>query len=366
MDKFSAMQAFIRVVEAGTFTKAADSMALPKPRVTRLIQMLETELQTKLLNRTTRRVTVTADGAAYFERAVRVLSELEELESSMTHARANPRGRLKVDSSAAVAIPILIPALPDFHARYPDIKLELGVSDRPVDLLSENVDCVLRGGELTDQSLVARRIGEAHLVTCATPAYLKRHGVPKHPHDLDDPDGGHTLVKYFSPRTGRLYPFVYFRGRRNHRGPGHHQIALDDAGRASSPPALAGLGVMHALTFLVQDHISKGALEPLLLDWSSASIPLHVVYPPNRHLSNKVRVFVDWVAELFANHDLIQRKSTFPRTQARVRQAACRAQPIRFCSSGGLAEAWRKASTPAESFKPAFFTSLSSTLASGV
>jgi DNA-binding transcriptional LysR family regulator len=312
MDKFSAMQAFIRVVEAGTFTKAADSMALPKPRVTRLIQMLETELQTKLLNRTTRRVTVTADGAAYYERAVRVMSEMDELESSMTHARANPRGRLKVDSSAAVAIPILIPALPDFHARYPDIKLELGVSDRPVDLLSENVDCVLRGGELTEQSLVARRLGEAHLVTCASPAYLKHHGVPTHPQELDDPDGSHTLVKYFSPRTGRLYPFVYSRQGETIEVEGTHQLALDDAG-AIVAAGLAGLGIMHALTFLVQDHISQGALEPLLLDWSSAAIPLHVVYPPNRHLSNKVRVFVDWVAELFANHDLIQRKSTFPR-----------------------------------------------------
>ena len=313
MDKFSAMQAFIRVVEAGTFTKAADSMALPKPRVTRLIQMLETELQTRLLNRTTRRVTVTSEGAAYYERAVRVLSELDELESGMTHARANPRGRLKVDSSAAVALPILIPALPDFHARYPDIKLELGVSDRPVDLLSDNVDCVLRGGQLTEQSLVARKIGEAQLVLCATPDYLKHHGVPKHPHDLDDPDNGHTLVKYFSPRTGRLYPFEFKRNGETIEVQGSHQIALDDSG-AIVAAGLAGLGVMHALTFLVQDHISKGTLEPLLLDWASDPIPLHVVYPPNRHLSNKVRVFVDWVAELFANHDLIQRKSSYPKS----------------------------------------------------
>ena len=315
MDKFSAMQAFIRVVEAGTFTKAADSMALPKPRVTRLIQMLETDLQTKLLNRTTRRVTVTADGAAYYERAVRVMGEMDELESSMSHARANPRGRLKVDSSAAVAIPILIPALPDFHAKYPDIRLELGVSDRPVDLLSENVDCVLRGGELTDQSLVARRIGEASLITCATPAYLQRQGVPRHPLDLDDPETGHRLIKYFSPRTGRPYPFTYARQGEKVEVDGFHQIALDDAA-AIVAAGLAGLGVMQALTFLVQQHISSGALEPLLLDWSSDIIPLHVVYPPNRHLSNKVRVFVDWVAELFAGHDLVQRKSSFPRRAA--------------------------------------------------
>ena len=312
MDKFSAMQAFIRVVEAGTFTKAADSMALPKPKVTRLIQTLETELQTKLLNRTTRRVTVTADGAAYYERAVRVMTEMEELETSMSHARANPRGRLKVDCSAAVAVPILIPALPDFLERYPDIKLELGVSDRMVDLLTDNIDCVLRGGELTEQSLVARRIGEAYLETCAAPSYLERHGAPQHPHDLDDPETGHRLVKYFSPRTGRLYPFVYTRAGETIEVTGSHQIALDDAA-AIVAAGVVGLGVVHALSFLVQDHIAEGRLEPLMLDWSSLPIPLHVVYPPNRHLSNKVRVFVDWVAALFANHDLVQRKSTFPR-----------------------------------------------------
>ncbi len=315
MDKFSAMQAFIRVVEAGNFTKAADTMGLPKPRVTRLIQMLETELQTKLLNRTTRRVTVTADGAAYYERVVRVMADVDELESSMTHARANPRGRLRVDAPASVAIPILIPALPDFMARYPGIKLELGVSDRLVDLLGENVDCVLRGGVLTDQSLVARRIGEGHLVTCATPAYLKRHGIPRHPQDLDDPKAGHTLIRYFSPRSGGPAPFVYSRKGEQVEVHGSHHIALDDAS-AIVAAGLAGLGIMPALTFLVQDHISRGTLEPLLLDWSTPTNPLHVVYPPNRHLSNKVRVFVDWVADLFANHDLAQIKSTFPRRAA--------------------------------------------------
>src|SRR5882672_1747645 len=134
MDKFAAMQAFVRVVEAGTFTKAADLLNLPKPTVTRLIQTLEAHLQTKLLNRTTRRVTVTADGAAYFDRALRLLGEMDELESSMSRAKANPRGRLRIDVGAAVAHLLLIPALADFHARYPEIQIDLGVSDRPVDL----------------------------------------------------------------------------------------------------------------------------------------------------------------------------------------------------------------------------------------
>src|SRR5690349_8743053 len=153
------MQAFVRVVEAGTFTRAADLLNLPKPTVTRLIQTLEGHLDTKLLNRTTRRVTVTADGAAYYDRALRILGEMDELESSMSRAKANPRARLRIDVAASVGQLLLIPALPDFHVRYPDIQIDLGVSDRPVDLIGENVDCVLRGGEILDQSLVARRVG---------------------------------------------------------------------------------------------------------------------------------------------------------------------------------------------------------------
>lgn len=308
MDKFSAMQAFVRVVEAGTFTKAADSMAMPKATVTRLIQTLEKELDTKLLNRTTRRVTVTADGAAYFERAGRLLSDMEELESSMSRAKASPRGRLKVDVPSSLGLTVIIPALPEFYARYPDIQLDLGVSDRPVDLLAENVDCVIRGGEITDQSLVARRIGEFYLVSCASPAYLKRHGKPKHPTELEN---NHKLIRYASPRNGKMYSFEYYRDGETITLDGRHLLSVNDS-RAGVVAALAGLGVLHTATFLVQDHISSGELEPLFTEWCGGAVPLHVVYPPNRHLSNKVRVFVDWIAELFARHDLIQRKSTLP------------------------------------------------------
>lgn len=308
MDKFSAMQAFVRVVEAGTFTKAADSMAMPKPTITRLIQTLEKELDTKLLNRTTRKVTVTADGAAYYERAGRLLSEMEELEASMSRAKANPRGRLKVDIPSSLGLTVIIPALPDFYARYPDIQLDLGVSDRPVDIIAENVDCVVRGGELIDQSLVARRIGEFYLVSCASPAYLKRHGTPRHPAELEDK---HRMIRYASPRNGKLYSFEYYKDGETVEVGGNYLLSVNDS-RAGVVAALAGLGVLHTATFQVQDYISTGVLEPLFTGWCTESIPLHVVYPPNRHLSNKVRVFVDWIAELFAKHDLIQRKSTLP------------------------------------------------------
>lgn len=313
MDKFAAMQTFVRVVEAGTFTKAADLLGLPKATVTRLVQTLEAHLQTKLLNRTTRRVTVTADGAAYFDHALRLLSEMDELESSMTKAKANPRGRLRIDVGAAVGQLLLIPALPDFHARYPDIQIDLGVSDRPVDLIGENVDCVLRGGEITDQSLVARRIGEFHTILCASPAYLKRYGIPKHPNDLEDSD--HRIVRYLSHRTGRPYPLQFKNRNEQHEINGRYTVAVNDS-TANLTAGLAGLGLVRTATFMAAPHFASGALVPVLLDWCSETIPLYVVYPPNRHLSAKLRVFVDWVAELFARSDLIQRKCCLPEAAA--------------------------------------------------
>ncbi|UUX95497.1 LysR family transcriptional regulator [Aquabacterium sp. J223] len=324
MDKLLAMQAFVRVVEAGTFSRAADTLSLPKPTVTRLVQRLEADLQTKLLNRTTRRVTVTADGAAYYDRAMRLLSELEELESSLSKAKANPRGRLRIDAGTAVAQLLLIPALPDFHARYPDIQIDLGVSDRPVDLIGENVDCVLRGGELTDQSLVARRIGNFHTLVCATPGYLERHGMPQHPRDIEE--GEHVVVNHFSPRTGRIFPFVFERGEERLEVVGRHRLSINDS-NAGLTAALAGLGLVNTATFMAQPYIQAGLLRPVLVDWCSESVPIHVVYPPNRHLSAKLRVFVDWVAELFSRSDEIQRQCSLPGCMAAA-AAAGAARPV--------------------------------------
>lgn len=318
MDKFSAMQAFVRVVEAGTFTKAADSMHLPKPTVTRLIQDLERELDTKLLNRTTRKVTVTVDGAAYYEEASRLLDEVHELEANMSRAKASPRGKLKVDIPSSLGLAVIIPALPDFYARYPDIQLELGVSDRPIDIIAENVDCVVRAGEITDPSLVARRIGEFYIMACASPAYLKRHGVPQHPRELDK---GHQTIRYVSPRNGKLYTLKMHKDGEVVDVEGRHQLAVNDS-NAGVVAGLSGLGVLFTLTFLVQNHISSGALEPLFAGWCTEAKPIYVVYPPNRHLSNKVRVFIDWIAELFANHDLINRKTSWPAAPCGTRAAA--------------------------------------------
>jgi LysR family transcriptional regulator for bpeEF and oprC len=304
MDRLLAMQAFVRVVEAGTFTKAADSLAVPKPTVTRLVQTLEAHLQTKLLNRTTRRVTVTADGAAYYDRVVRVLGDVEDIESGMTRAKINPRGRLRIDVGASVAHTLVVPALPDFHRRYPDIQIDLGVSDRKADLVGENIDCAVRGGEVADQSLVARRIADFHLIACASPGYLKRHGVPQHPHDIEN---GHVVVNYFDHRTGRPKPFTFTKGVERIEVDARHMLSVNDS-NANFVAGLTGIGIVRTPTYMAQPYIVSGQLTPLFLDWCTGSIPVHVVFPPNRHMSARLRAFVDWVAELFVKSDLMHRK----------------------------------------------------------
>lgn len=305
MDQLTAMRAFVRVVEAGTFTRAAELLHMPKSTVTKLIQSLEAHVRTKLLNRTTRRVTVTPDGAAYYERVVQLLSDLEELDGSMTMSQASLKGRVRIDVSASLANLIIIPALGDFHAKYPDIQIDLGVSDRPVDLIAENVDCVVRAGELTDQSLVARRVGELRFITCAAPQYLARHGEPRHPRDLET---GHYVVSYFSSRTGRPYPMHFEAGGEEIEPVARYIVSVNDS-NSYLAATLSGLGIAQVPAFMVHPHLTNGALRQVLTEWNTEVLPLHVVYPPNRHLSNKLRVFVDWIAELFASHDFIRRRS---------------------------------------------------------
>ena len=305
MDQLAAMRAFVRVVEAGTFTRAADLLRTPKPTVTKHIQSLEAHLRTKLLNRTTRRVTVTPDGAAYYERAMRLLADLDELDGGMTLSQASLKGRIRIDVSAALALLIILPALPEFHARYPEIQIDLGVTDRPVDLIAENVDCVVRAGDLTDQALIARRVGELRFITCAAPAYLARHGEPRHPTDLEK---DHYVVSYFSIRTGKAFPLSFRRKGETVELVTRYVVSVND-GNAYLEAALVGMGVAQVPVFMAQQHLARGALQLVLTDWTMEPLPLHVVYPPNRHLSNKLRVFVDWIADLFATHDLIQRRS---------------------------------------------------------
>ena len=276
MDQIQAMRIFVRVVEAGTFTRAAHSLSLPKATVTKHVQALEERLRVKLLNRTTRRVTVTPDGAAYYDRTVRLLTDLDDIEASMTNARANPRGRLRIDVGTSVAQLLIIPHLAEFHARYPDIQVDLGVSDRTVDLIGDNVDCVIRGGELSDQSLVARRIGNLEFITVAAPAYLERKGTPTHPLEIEEK---HASVIYFSPQSGRHYPLEFRRGDESIDITGPYQLSVNES-NAYVTSIVAGLGIGQITSWQAQRYLASGALVQLLPDWTQPLLPVYVVYPP--------------------------------------------------------------------------------------
>lgn len=297
MNKLQAMEVFVQVVDAGGFTRAADVLQLPKATVSTLIQGLETALSVKLLHRTTRHVSVTADGAAYYERCLRILADVREAEESLSRTRLSPSGRLRVDAPTGFSSEILVPALPDFFERYPDIQLELGSSDRPVDLIEEGVDCAVRGGTLGDSTLIARRIGVVNFLTAAAPSYLERFGTPTHPREL----ANHRCVNYFSSKTGKIYDWDFTRDGERIQVAMPGVIALNDS-NAYVTAGLSGLGVIQMTDYQLEKYVAAGSMVQLLPDWVTDPLPIHVVYPQNRHLSAKVRVFVEWVSELLARH----------------------------------------------------------------
>jgi DNA-binding transcriptional LysR family regulator len=299
MDRFDAMQAFARVVEAGSFTKAAETLHMSKTTVTQLVQQLEARLRVRLLNRTTRQVRVTADGAAYYERVVRLLADLEDADTSLSSASASPRGRLRVDVPSPLARMILVPALPEFHARHPDIQFHMGVSDRMVDVIGDNVDCVVRGGALADQSLMARHVGDLQIGVFAAHSYLERAGTPAHPSELEDTH--HRVVAYLSSRTGKVVPFELRLDGDTLTVQGRHVLAVDD-GNAYLAAGLAGLGILCMPCYMAKPHVARGELVPLFEHWHLDPMPLFVAFAPNRHASARLRVFIDWVAELMAQH----------------------------------------------------------------
>ncbi|TYQ21332.1 UNVERIFIED_ORG: LysR family transcriptional regulator for bpeEF and oprC [Zoogloea ramigera] len=297
MNKLQAMEVFVEVVDTGGFTRAADNLHLPKATVSTLIAALETALSVKLLHRTTRHVSVTADGAAYYERCLRILSDVRDAEESLSRTRLSPSGRLRVDVPTGLASDVLIPAMPDFFTRYPDIQLEMGCSDRSVDLIEEGVDCAVRGGQLVDSSLIARRVGMLNFISCAAPDYLRRYGVPTHPQQLLQ----HRCVNYFSSRSGKILEWDFTRDGERIQVALPGLIAVNDT-NAYIAAGVAGLGIVQTAGFVVDAMLADGRLVTILDDWTIDPLPVHVVYPQNRHLSAKVRVFVEWVAELFANH----------------------------------------------------------------
>lgn len=301
MDRFDTMLAFTRVVELESFTKAAMSLNLPKTTVSAQVLALEKRLRVKLLHRTTRRISVTTDGAAYYERAIRLLNELEETEAALHQATSNPKGRLRVDVPTPLGRLVIIPALQDFLKRYPEIQLEIGCDDRPIDLLEEGVDCVIRVGHPLDSTLVARRVGTMQFMLVASPEYLQTYGRPTHHDDLQR----HQAVHFFSSKTGKVRNFMLEHAGEEQEVPTTRKLAINN-GDAIVAAALAGIGICQLPSFMVQGYLNDGKLERVLSDYPPGSLPLNALYPQNRHLSSKVRTFIEWVAELFAECPLLQ------------------------------------------------------------
>lgn len=295
MDQLQAIRAFARVVEAGNFTRAADSLDMPNATLSKLVQELEAHLGVRLLQRTTRRVTVTPEGQDYYAKATRVLRDLEDIDSSFNLARGRPRGHLRIDVGGSTARDVLVPLLPDFLARYPDIRIDLGVSDRSVDLIGDNVDCVIRGGALDASSLVARSVGQATMVTCASPEYLRHNGIPAYPEELRN---GHRLVSYLSPQNGRAVPFRFERDGERIELKLEHRIGVNES-NAHLAACVAGLGIIQTFSYAAGAALRDGTLVEILAPWRPAPYPFHVVYPQNRYVTHRLRVFIDWLVECF-------------------------------------------------------------------
>ena len=309
MDRLQAMQVFTRVVDTNSFTRAAETLDLPRASVTTIIQNLEAFLGTRLMHRTTRRLSLTPDGAAYYERCVRILADVEETEASFQSGNKKPHGKLRIDMPGSIGRLLVIPSLCEFHTRYPDIDLQLGLSDRPVDLLQEGVDCVVRVGALQDSSLVARRIGLFEGVTCAAPDYIERAGIPTSLEDLEN----HKAVNYFSSRTGRTIDWAFMVEGKEVEVKMKSIVSVNDAD-AYVTCGVEGFGLIQPALFMVLPHLRSGQLVEVLPELKPLPMPISAVYPHSRHLSPNVRVFVDWIAELFDRCPLLSGRGSLDAT----------------------------------------------------
>lgn len=297
MDRLQAIEVFTRVVETNSFSKAAELLDLPRGSVSNLIQGLEEHVGVRLLNRTTRSVSVTDDGALYYERCVRILADLADADSSLSNKIQNPSGMIRVDTSGTLARTLLLPMLDDFYRRYPEIEVRLGLADRNIDIVQDGVDCVIRMGALEESSLVARRIGNAALTTCASPAYLEEHGTPATIEDLR----AHRAVNYVSARSGKTFPFEFEVDGEIVKVSLDGPLAVND-GTVYVSAGVRGFGIIQPSRFMVADLIGRGELCEILTGYRTPTTPLSLVYPHRRNLSSRVRAFTDWVIEIARNH----------------------------------------------------------------
>ncbi|AIY41115.1 putative transcription regulator protein of MDR efflux pump cluster [Collimonas arenae] len=300
-----AMQTFVRIVEANSFSKAAETLDLPRASLTATMKNLEAFLGTQLLQRTTRRLSLTPDGAEYFKKCVEILGAIEESELLFLGPDSKaPKGKLRVDLPGTVGRNLILPHIADFHAMYPEVELTISLTDRLVDIMQEGIDCALRVGRLQDSSLIGRQVGNMRFVTCAAPSYLAKYGTPTSISDLQF----HQSIVHFSGRTGRAFDWEFVTDQKVVKVEISGPVAVNDAD-ANVCCALQGLGLAQSGAYQVREHLKSGALVEVLGEWPPTAMPISLLYPQGRMASPKVKVFASWINSLFeGDPDLQQRE----------------------------------------------------------
>lgn len=292
MDRLTGMAVFARVAEDKSFSAAARALGLSKSAVSKQVARLEDRLGARLINRTTRRLSLTAAGSAFYERCARVLAEAEEAERAVSSLQDEPRGVLKINAPMSFGVLHLAPAIPDFMAIYPDLSVDITLNDRIVDLVDEGFDVAVRIARLADSSLIAKRLAPSRQVLCAAPGYFARHGVPERPEDI----AAHNCLIYAYTLTGDEWRYRDGHGEGAVRVKGKLKANNGEVLRAA---AVAGAGICLMPTFMVGDDLRAGRLRAVLPEFDYGASNLYAVYPHARHLSTKVRVFVDFLAARF-------------------------------------------------------------------
>jgi len=296
MDRLKAMQTFVRIVEANSYTKAAETLDLPRAALTATIQKLEAYLGTQLLQRTTRTLSLTSDGAAYLRHCLAILSAVEAAEAPFRASDAErPRGRLRVEMPGAVGRKVVLPRLAGFRHAYPDVELVLSLGERVVDVVKEGIDCAVRVGALQDSSLIGRRIGTMRSVTCAAPSYLAARGRPQTLDDL----AAHEAILHFAGSTGRPFDWDFVVDGAVRKAAVRGTLATNDADGYATL-ALQGLGLVQIAGYLVREDLARGALVEVLADTPPTPMPVSLVYPQGRMGAPKLQVFARWLEQVFA------------------------------------------------------------------
>ncbi|MFL6550059.1 MAG: LysR family transcriptional regulator [Povalibacter sp.] len=325
MNNFSDIVAYVRVVEAHSFVAAAQTLGMSPSAISKAVSRLEDRLGARLLNRTTRSLSLTDVGASFYERCREAMGQLEHAESEVSESRGVPRGRLRVEVPVSLGRRIIVPALPRFIAQYPEISVQMSMNDRVVDLVQEGIDAAVRVGNLSDSSLIARRIAQLRGLTCASPEFIERFGEPQEPSDLQP----EHCLQMFKGGTNQVREWIFRKGEVEHSIVPAARLAFSDPESAVAA-AVSGAGFVRSLDFTVEAQIASGLLRPVLQDWNEGAYwPVSVVYPQHRQPTAKIRAFIEFAAGLFPQAGLAAPATTGTSTPSiqRVARGDSRARP---------------------------------------